>query len=348
MMSSEDVRHCAGRGNLVGMQQWLPVQPFDYDWGRTNPLIGCNRLRCSSCNQPVNVAPATEYARRYKCGCTEYMANNVTSLRQDDGYRGLSALDDPPPATWGCGGHPALPVPTELDGVRVSPERFVDVARAGFASPPFVPPGTVGHSIWVSRLYWILPSSQRAALGKAVATLLQDQDPVVVVRAMRFFTEQPDAPGNERLSAIARDHGARLATIANPDNPRSTVENELLMALESRAFRRDSAGQLEDPIAHEVMRRAVLAGKNPNDVLFTFGRLELDWLAAHAVEIVTSSSALLDPVMWILKKLPRESRDSAYRRLANVDPTTRSALHELVVREFEGEERARILAHLDA
>lgn len=347
-MSSEDLRYCAGRGSLVPLQQWLPAQPFDYDWGRTNPQIGCNHIQCSGCGQSVKATPATEYSRRYQCGCTEYVASDVTSLGQPDGYSGLSALENPPPSFWACAGHPALPVPTDLDGVRVSPERFVEVARAGFASPPFVPPGTVGHSIWVSRLYWILPASQRAALGEAVATLMKDQDPVVAVRAMRFFTEQPDAPGNERLSTVARDQGARLATIADPDHPRFTIEDELLTALESRAFRRDSAGQLADAIAHDVMRRAVLAGKNPNDVIFTFGRLELDWLAAHAVEIVASSSALLDPVVWILKKLPSDARDSAYRRIANIDPTTRSSLHELVVREFEGEEQAQILAHLDA
>jgi hypothetical protein len=348
-MTSEDLRYCAGQGILIGMQHWLPTQPFDYDWGREHPWIGCNHLRCSGCRESVTATQQNEYSRRYKCRCSEYSASEVTSLSQDDGYHGLSALDNPPPPTWACAGHPALSVPTELDGVRVSPDSFVDIARAGFASPPFIPPGTVGHSIWVSRLYWVLPQSLRVSLAKAVMTLIQDHDPVIVVRALRFFTEQDVAPGHEGLAIIARDHGARLAKIPDPDHPRFTAENELLTAIGRRAFRRDDAGQLTDPIAHEVMRRAVLAGKNPDDILYSFGRLELDWLAAHALEIVTSNpSELLDPVMWMLKKLPADARDKAYRRIANVDPKMRAHLQQLIAREFNGEERDRILAHLEA
>jgi len=294
------------------------------------------------------VTPATEYSRRYQCGCTEYLASKVTPLDDDpQEYRGLSASENPPPGSWACAGHPALTVPSELDGVLVSSERFAEVARVGFASPPFVPPGTTGHSIWVSRLYWIVPESLRTALGTAVADLVLDDDPVVAVRAMRFFTEQRGAPGSERLTAIARDHGARLATIADPDHPGYTVENELLTALEYLGFRRDDAGQLVDPEAHELMRRALRAGKNPNDVIYNFGRLEPDWLAAHAAEIVKSSPKLLKDVVWLLKKLPRESRDHAYQGIAKVDPATRAALLQRVQAEFDGEERARILARLD-
>jgi hypothetical protein len=241
-MSSEDLRYCAGEGNLVGVQQWLPTQPFDYDWGRTHPQIGCNNIRCSACGQPAKATPATDYSRRYRCDCTEYLVSDVTALGEPDGYRGLSAWENPPPGSWACAGHPALIVPSDLDGVHVSPEGFVDVARAGFALPPFVPPDTTGHSIWVSRLYWILPASLRPALGEAVAKLVLDADPRVAVRAMRFFSEQRNAPGSERLAAIARDHGAQMETIADPDHPGYTVEDELLTALEDRGGRRDDAG----------------------------------------------------------------------------------------------------------
>jgi len=340
------LRFCVGDGSLVTMQQWLPTQPFDYDWGRIHPRIGCSNIRCSACGQTVRATPWSEYSREYKCACTAHLADSFLSLGEADGYRGMSAMERPPPGAWRCAGHPALTVPCDLDGVHVSPERLVEVARVGFESPSFVPPETSGHSIWVSRLYWILPAALRPALGEAVATLVLDSDPRISVRAMRFFWDQSEASGSERLTAIARDHGARLATIADPDHPGRTVEDELLTALEYRAFRRDAAGQLVDPEAHEVMRRAVLAGKNPNDVIFTIGRLEPDWLVAYAAEIVTSSPELLQNVVWLLQKLPSEQRHSAYRRLASIDSTTRAALIEHINSEFDGEERARILASI--
>src|ERR1700754_5165628 len=105
--ASEQLRYCAGQGSLVGLQEWLPTEPFDYDWGRNNPQIGCDHLQCARCGQRVVATPVTQYARRYQCRCTEYVASAQTPLGGDpDAYRGLSALENPPPHTWACAGHP--------------------------------------------------------------------------------------------------------------------------------------------------------------------------------------------------------------------------------------------------
>jgi hypothetical protein len=344
---SDNVRYCAYEGSLVGLQQWLPTEPFDYDWGRSNPVIGCNNIRCSGCGQRVTATPHSKYSRRYHCSCTEYVESKRTPLGgSPEEYRGLSTLTNPPPGTWACAGHPALPVPTMLDDVRISPEKFREIARVGFASPPFVPPESNGRAIWVSRLYWILPASLRSALGEAVSELLLDDDPQVAVGAMSFYYDQRTAEGNERLTAVARDHGARLAKIADPNYPGYTLEDKLLTALEFRGFRRDDRGELEDPEAHELLRKALRAGKNPNDMIYTFGRLEPEWLAANAAEILKSSPSLVKDMLYLLRKQPEERRRAAYHAIAALDPATRAVLYERIDAEFKGEERDQILAAL--
>jgi hypothetical protein len=343
-MTAGNLRYCALQGSLIGMSHWLPTQPFDYSWG---PMYGCNNIRCSSCGQTVIATPATESSRRYKCGCVEELVYNAKILGQVEGFPGSEAMMDPPPGSWACAGHPVLVAPFELDGVFVSPERFDEVARVGFAAPPFLPANTTGQVFWVSRLYWLLEEQLRPALGEAVANLVADSDPRVAVRAMRFFSALRNAPGSERLTAIAREHGARMATISDPDYPNYTVENTLLTALEYRGFLRDDKGQLVDPEALEVMRRAVLSGKNPNDVLFTFAEQDPVWFAAHAVDIVTASPKLIRQVVWLLKDQQTAFRDNKYRDIANVNPAMRSALLERIKAEFDGEERQRILTTIE-
>lgn len=238
-------------------------------------------------------------------------------------------------------------MPSTVDGVRISRDRLVEAARVGFTSPPFIPADTSGHAFWVSRLYWILPESMRVELGEAVSQLVLDHDMRVAVRAMSFYSEQRMAPGSERLAAIARQHGARFATIADPDHPAWTVENELLTALKFRGFVRDDSGQLVDPEAHELLREAVRAGKNPDLVVYTFGRLEPDWLAANAAEIVKNGGPkLLRDVVSLLKKQPPASRDRAYRDIAALDETTRAELRKRIDDEFTGQDHADVVAAL--
>jgi hypothetical protein len=341
---ADDVRYCANEGSLVNLMKWLPTEPFDFDWGRMNPRIGCNNIRCAGCGEQVTVTPVPKYDRRYQCRCTSHVENAYTPLAGNpDEYPG-GGFENP---GWACAGHPALAVPSVLDGIRISPEQFRNIARVGFASPPFVPPDSSGRAIWVSRLYWILPASLRDALGDAVSELLLDDDPQVAVGAMSFYYEQRMAKGNERLTAIARDHGARLAKIADPNYPGYTLEDQLLSALKFRGFRRDDTGQLEDPEAHELLRNALRSGKNPDDIVYTFGRHDSEWLVTHAAEIVKNAPSLVADLVYLLRNLPEERRLAAYRSIAEIDPGIRSALYKHIEERFKGDEREQILAALE-
>ena len=95
-----------------------------------------------------------------------------------------------------------------------------------------------------------------------------------------------------------------------------------------------------------LLRRALRAGKNPDEIIHTFGRLEPEWLAANAAEILRSAPALLKSMLWLLKRQPAERRSAAFRAIAELDPATRALLDERIDAEFEGEEREQIRAAL--
>ncbi len=213
-------------------------------------------------------------------------------------------------------------------------------------TPPIISDNKTATSPnWLSRLYWILPDLLRPALGKVVANLVLDDDSRIAVRAIRFFSEKRDAGGRERLTTIARERGAQMATVPDPDYSGHTLEEALLSVLQGRGFRRDALGQWADPEALEILRRAALAGRFSN--LAGFVRFDLPWVTAHAVEIVIAAPKLLEHVLWILKDQPSELRDNAYRHIAHIGPVMRMALRQRIQAEFEGEERERMLATIE-
>jgi hypothetical protein len=65
------------------------------------------------------------------------------------------------------------------------------------------------------------------------------------------------------------------------------------------------------------MRQAMRAGKNPDDVLYTFGRRETVWLAVHAAERIRIAPNPMPDMVYLLGQLPRVQRLVAvFRRLA--------------------------------
>lgn len=353
-VAMDEQRYCTSRGFVVDKSWWLPTEPYDYDWPG-GPCVGCNHLRCSRCGEPVTATLRSgSSVRHYECRCLSHDEGDRQLLDPTyTGYPGLSALHDPAPAGWwGCAGHPPLPVPSVVDGVPIVPDQFREIARTGFASPPFIPPGSSGRAIWVSRLYWILPEALRPELSMAVSELWLDDDPWVIRGALDFHSAQPSAAGQERLTAFAREHRARLARIVDPFNPNLTLEDVLLFTLASRAFRRDDAGQLVDPEANAMLRETLLSGTNlevADDVIYTFARLEPDWFAANAAAIAKHAPSLVATIVFLFSKQPPDARRiTAIRAIAELGPAIRADLLEAIEERFEGDERARVLAALSS
>lgn len=338
--------YCTERGWVVGERWWFPTNPFDYSWPG-GPVAGCNHLRCSSCGQQVTRSGTT-----YACQCASHDESDRQLLNPDYlGYPGSSALDHPAPVgAWACAGHPALTVPAVLDGIRISSDNFREIARAGFASPPFVPPESSSRAVWVSRLYWILPDALRPALSLAVVELLLDDEPWVIRGALDFLSYQPRAAGHEQLTPFAREHRARLAKIVDPFRADLTLEDIVLFTLSSRAFRRDDAGNLVDAEANAILRETLLSGTNvevADDVIYTFARLEPEWFAANAVVIAKNAPSLVGTIVFLLSgKTLDEALLATLRAIADLSASTRAEFQEAVEERFGAEDRARILAGL--
>lgn len=183
----DELRFCTDNGWVVGGDYWLPTEPSDFSWPGS-PCIGCNHLRCSRCTERV-VATLRDSIRHYACSCVSHDEDRRQLLDPTyTGYPGLSALHSPAPiGWWSCAGHPALALPAVVDGVTITPERFREIARTGFASPPFTAPQTSSHAFWVTRLYWLLPEALRPQLSLAVAELMSDADPLVVRGATDYL-----------------------------------------------------------------------------------------------------------------------------------------------------------------
>src|SRR5262249_59043589 len=139
--------------------------PFDYDWGRQHPYIGCNHLRCGSCGQLVTSA-ITADGRRYACRCQTRVETDVLPLDGSD----QGTLHELVTA-WGCDEHPALDVPGVIDGeaVTADPVALDALVERGLSAPPRTPPGTDGPAFWVTRLYWLVPEAPRPATRAAAA-----------------------------------------------------------------------------------------------------------------------------------------------------------------------------------
>jgi hypothetical protein len=47
-------------GYCVSAGEWLPDEPFDYDWVQLSPIVGCNQLMCSSCGAKLRSVVGVE------------------------------------------------------------------------------------------------------------------------------------------------------------------------------------------------------------------------------------------------------------------------------------------------
>ena len=151
---SATLNHCKTGGYCVSAEEWLPAEPFDFDWVQLSPIVGCNRLRCGSCGVDVRSVlgfelppnlQATEaqvYAlvdagdvsrftkspksRLYACPHFNTVAKSFFRAQPENDYA--------PFTPWGCGGHPKLSLPAVLEGVAIDLKTdWTDLARRSFA-----------------------------------------------------------------------------------------------------------------------------------------------------------------------------------------------------------------------
>src|SRR5262249_61841176 len=91
------------------------------------------------------------------------------------------------------------------------------------------------------------------------------------------------APGAARLAGGAPREGAGLRATNDPLKPSYTLWWRLLRALNARRMVKGAGGRPADPDALAVVEAALLAGPDyPDSLVPRVGKLDLDWLCAHA------------------------------------------------------------------
>jgi hypothetical protein len=368
-----DVNYCQRGGYLVGRKLPLPDDPTDCAPAGTLDVVGCNRLVCRDCRQPVRSAvglfpgpeaagrwaeiyrtpdwsaspyllrrPGFAGARLYACACGPFVIEE---------YKAVD--DQEPPLPWGCAGHPKVAEGARLYGIAVS--RGLDwegLAARAFAGwrPDEVPPEERQPEVaaWVRSLYRRLYGTPMAeALSRAVAACLTHAEPLVRARALRFFYSLPLSPGAERLQELARGDRALFAGHRNPfPTPEPDLEAWLMRAVGERLRESAEAGNPIDPWLRDLVRDEAMAPGKAVPVIDGLAHADARWLAAHAEDIVRATPAAAGA---ILKELEMAGRPVAKvgARIARVPGVDRAALREVVEQWFTGRVRKEILAALD-
>lgn len=311
---SAPTHRCKNGGYCVSAAEWLPVEPFDFDWVQLTPIVGCNRLRCGQCNVEVRslvgfeLGPnlkATEdevyalvaagdgsrfapspHSRLYACRHFNTVANSFFRAEPDNDYA--------PFTPWGCAGHPKLSLPAVLEGVAIDEKSdFTELARRSFA-------GTLGVSLhpsvdrepgfWLQRLCRLVGMPVAEKIAHAAASLVLDPDPRVRLGVIGFFRLGWNAPGAERLAPALRDHPELFADVLVPPDP-ITLERQLLDVLSYRL-----ANHLNDQVAIEEMRAALsrrFAPLGMEQSLYSVAEVDQKWLLANGDQIVAKV-----PELW--------------------------------------------------
>jgi hypothetical protein len=322
---SAKLRYCKNDrktgGYCVSAAEWLPDEPFDYDWVQLSPIVGCNQLMCSSCGAKlrsvvgVELPPeltakdvyelmgahdlsrftASPSCRAYACHC---FRTNVTTFFR---VRSENDMDEGTP--WRCDGHPTVSLPLVLEGIEIDEQTdWQDLARRSFAGELGVslhPNVDRQRGFWLQRLYRLLEKQPVAAkISNAAADRAIDPNPRVRLGAIVFFRLGWNEPGAERMAPALRDHPELFADVLVDGYP-VTLERQMLDMLDYRI-----TNKVADPVAIELMRAALYRRFEPIGIqqsLFSMAQADQKWLLEHADEIVAARPEAWDHMQHALK-----------------------------------------------
>jgi hypothetical protein len=219
---------------------------------------------------------------------------------------------------------------------------FVDLARRGLR-------GEVGIAVqadqapldWVKRAYERLRGSPNLAenLARGVAAAITDGDEKVRAQALMFFESYPSAPGRELVASAAKNHRQLFRGVPNVFQDSTTLEWQLFRTIGTLA-RNGDADALALAYA-EVVRM----GGQGNAAIAALTRLDPQWVAAHAEEIVRADVMSAAPLLINLQESAVDVGDVGERigPLAAHAPMFRSLVEDMITDEVT---RRRILARL--
>jgi hypothetical protein len=313
---------CATKGYMVAPGEWLPTEPFDYDWTIGGLFIGCNQLKCGNCGEMVR-ATIEGNVRKYTCACNW---NPVSYGGQSVGAPINEMTGEMLP--WACCGHPSLTRPTTLDGVALSVSSDWKTIARDTIGRKLAPPGVAKASnlrgFWMQRLYNLVGDG--APIAAAMAELLSDADARMRVAATSFFTTNSRAPGAERAAQAMDEHPELFAGVPDPDNEKLTLWDWMESVLSLRID--------EDPVAEKVLKERALSPPGIGAGIFTLARTRPDWLADHAQEVLNAAPEDWKRLVYSLRNVSSAlvlnlARQVVQRRLASRDDIVEWARLEL-------------------
>jgi hypothetical protein len=322
-------RRCRPYPQLVGANCWLPVEAFEVSWATA---VGCNNLRCPDCGEAVRSdGQPGRTVRRYWCACREHLETWAYWVggEPEDLY--------PEDLSWYCDGHPNLTLPVVLDGVTLDAGTdWAAVAAAAMAEEPFRPPGIDIRQAWLVRLFHLLPQ-ERAALGAAIAGLLDATDPRLVRGALDFFATERKAPGAERIAAMVTARRGWLAATPDPRTPSVPLLDGAALLLHVRLL---ETGRATDRPALAAAKELALSGVGPHDTAATLLDHDPKWLWANARSLVRASPDWADRLAYLATRQRATMRPRLLRDLATVAP---DAVRKAVTERIPEPERQRLL-----
>lgn len=180
-------RVCLSGGALVPTDARLPTCLAERRFGPT--VVGCNRLRCHTCDRFVTSA-VEDGLRVYRCDCTTHTATGVRLLA----HEGRDLLQTELP--WRCAGHPDA-VDADFDTLGYAPEAvFSTRFRAALEGTPEAPadlPPSTHRGYMADLLIDLVPESLEFAIGISESAL-DDPDAQTVRRALDVLTRRQALP----------------------------------------------------------------------------------------------------------------------------------------------------------
>lgn len=311
--------YCYYEGFLVNGDFRLPTDPIDHDDAGL-PILGCNRLRCPSCNAMVRsannlsfkndlvrVSTAELYAlsdlstsplltarrgtRLYLCRCTSW-AQSI----------GKNALGDPDPdpfvdpvLPWRCDGHPIAELPCTLDGIEVTPANVGEITAQSLRgiTPPGAAPDDKFDGNWAGRLHARLAKTpwQQAVVDAALACMT-DSDFEPRTRALHFFLCRDLPAGAQRAVELLDGDRSLFADVPDLATRTSrssqgkdrTLEHTLWLVAAPLIARPGHARDL-------ARKEALTSGKANYPLYSVLAEGDPEWVAAHVDELARANPA---------------------------------------------------------
>jgi len=306
------VTTCAGRGFLVDGAHVLPDDPTDLDVDGL-PIIGCSRLRCGRCGQPVRSAVGLSFAtgadvsatqltalydtpdlatssllqrgpselRLYLCRCARWLetSHHACVIENRD--------DSDPDVPWRCEGHPVIALPHDIHGTAVrSPEELRALVVRGFqgAAPPRTRSVDTLRAEWIARLHARLQAKDAAVVVSGALSCLEEHEPRARACALRFFYVVPSEQGRARVLELL---DGRPELFAGVPDPITTIEVDA--TLEHTAWRVVAPLVAQPGTARERARSKALAGHANVAVYDALAQHDSGWVTSHGVEIAKAA-----------------------------------------------------------